>query len=492
MAGVGFELKKLFTARTAAGHIKAYSYSAIITAGPFALMTSMVLGIQLWYSYLQLPSAITQIFTATVVYAFVFSQILTSGFTMVITRYVADSLAIGRYQDMMASLFGISAVFTVIGSITAGIFFYDKPLPLTTKILAYLFLIQLMLTWAQSVYLSAIKRYERLLFSYAAGVVTSIGLAGFFLAYTAISPEQAGLLAIDIGMALIVLLFFLNIVAYYGMGKTGMNFAFLVYFERHWRLFFISASYTLGLFLPNILIWLGPWGVTVADTFRYAPVYDVLTFYAFLSILPLMMLFVVSVETNFYERYAVYFSYITGKGSFRAIDDARKDLLHTLWFELRHIVEFQLVFTLIALALGNYALSWSGITYDQVNMYNILLLAAFFTGLLQLIYILLIYFDCQKEVLKISLIYFGGNLVLGFIGLKYVGPASYGFTFFIVAAISFLTGFVKLSNFGKRINYYVFCSQPVFYNPVQGFLTRLVKKIYKDRYVDLEQARGDK
>ena len=226
MAGVGFELKKLFTARTAAGHIKAYSYSAIITAGPFALMTSMVLGIQLWYSYLQLPSAITQIFTATVVYAFVFSQILTSGFTMVITRYVADSLAIGRYQDMMASLFGISAVFTVIGSIAAGIFFYDKPLPLTTKILAYLFLIQLMLTWAQSVYLSAIKRYERLLFSYAAGVVTSIGLAGFFLAYTAISPEQAGLLAIDIGMALIVLLFFLNIVAYYGMGKTGMKFAF--------------------------------------------------------------------------------------------------------------------------------------------------------------------------------------------------------------------------------------------------------------------------
>ena len=44
MAGVGFELKKLFTARTAAGHIKAYTYSAIITTGPFALLTGMAGG----------------------------------------------------------------------------------------------------------------------------------------------------------------------------------------------------------------------------------------------------------------------------------------------------------------------------------------------------------------------------------------------------------------------------------------------------------------
>ena len=43
MAGVGFELKRLFRARTATGHLKAYSYSAIVTTGPFALLTSMVL-----------------------------------------------------------------------------------------------------------------------------------------------------------------------------------------------------------------------------------------------------------------------------------------------------------------------------------------------------------------------------------------------------------------------------------------------------------------
>ena len=49
MAGVGFELKRLFRARTAAGHLKAYSYSAIVTTGPFVLLTSMVLAVQLLF-----------------------------------------------------------------------------------------------------------------------------------------------------------------------------------------------------------------------------------------------------------------------------------------------------------------------------------------------------------------------------------------------------------------------------------------------------------
>ena len=229
----------------------------------------------------------------------------------------------------------------------------------------------------------------------------------------------------------------------------------------------------------------------MAGTFRYAPIYDIVTFYAFLSILPLMMMFVVSVETNFYERYAVYFSHITRKGNFREIDDARKDLLHTLWFELRHIVEFQLVFTLIFLALGSYVLAGAGITYSQVNMYDVILFGAFFTGLLQLIYILLIYFDYQWDVLIVAGIFLLSNLILGLAGLLVFGEQSYGFTFFVSAVISFLAGFERLSHFAKRINYLVFCSQPVFYRPTQGWLTRLVQKMYGERYVNLERGKEE-
>jgi len=86
MAGVGFELKRLFSAHTAAGHIKAYSYSAIVTTGPFALLTSMVLAIQTLFQLYGVGWDESAVFLGAVVYSFVFSQILSCGFTIVLTR----------------------------------------------------------------------------------------------------------------------------------------------------------------------------------------------------------------------------------------------------------------------------------------------------------------------------------------------------------------------------------------------------------------------
>ncbi|MCI5566349.1 MAG: exopolysaccharide Pel transporter PelG [Veillonellaceae bacterium] len=487
MAGVGFELKKLFSARTAAGHIRAYSYSAVITAGPFALMTAMVLAVQMLFIIYGVSDESSSIFVASVVYAFVFSQILSSGFTMVLTRYLADCISVARYHDITASLIGMGSILTGIGAIAGVAFFYGKPLPLLTRLLAYLFFALLLLVWTESVYLSAVKKYKRLIVSYLEGVLVSIVLAFFLLVVEVLPPEQAGLLAMDCGMGLVVLMFLYYIASQFGLPADGMDFAFLPYFEKHWRLFFISFCYTAGLFMPNIIIWQGPHGVDVAGTYLYSPVYDVVTFYAFLSILPLMMMFVVSVETDFYGRYAEFFSYITRKGNFRDITAAKRDLLHTLWFHLRHIIEFQLVFTLVSLALGSFFLSCAGITYGQVNMFNVLLFAAFFTGLLQLIYILLIYFDYQNDVMRVSFCFFALNLIFGLLGLYVFGSQSYGFTFFAAAAISFIVSIWRLDHFTKRIDYFVFCSQPVFYLPPHGILTKLTLWLYKDRYVDLEK-----
>ena len=67
MAGVGFELKKLFRARTATGHLRAFSYSAIITSGPFLLLTGMVLGIQMLFLMTGVSDEEQGLFVASVV-----------------------------------------------------------------------------------------------------------------------------------------------------------------------------------------------------------------------------------------------------------------------------------------------------------------------------------------------------------------------------------------------------------------------------------------
>ncbi len=224
----------------------------------------------------------------------------------------------------------------------------------------------------------------------------------------------------------------------------------------------------------------------IHGTFLYAPRYDVVVFYALLSILPLMTIFVVKVETQFYERYAHYFGAITHGGNLHLIEDSRKDLLYAMWFEMRQALEFQFVFTLIFLALGNYILSFAGLDYNAINMYNVILFASFFVGTLQIFMIMLEYFDFQKGVWRIGAIAAVGNIAFGIVSL-WLGDKSYGFGFFLASALALAYGVWLLRRFSNGINYYVFCAQPVFYQADAGIFWTIAHLLYGDKLPDLER-----
>lgn len=465
----------------------AYGYSAIITAGPFALLTGMVLSIQLMFLGYGVPDADSQLYTASVIYPFVFSQIIACGFVMVITRYLADSLYSGDYSNVTSSCYGIMLITQVIGAVLAGIFFWDKPLPWYLKLLTFSFFMEMLAVWVQGVYLTALKDYKSIFGGYGMGVLVSVGLAWCNLHFQLWEPVAGSMLAMSVGTGLIVISFLVQINRYFGYPVRGMNYAFLSYFEKHTKLFWIAMFYTVGIYLANFIIWQGPLGVVVGETYLYAPEYDVVTFYAFLSILPVMMMFVVSMELKFYEQYAVYFTYITQRGNFKDIDDAREDLLYTLWTELRNIMEFQLVFTLVFLALGNYLLTIGGIPYQSVNIYSLLVLGAFFNGIMQVIYTLLLYLEDQRGALTITGVFFFANLLLGVIGLL-LGEMFYGVAFFVSALLACGTAIWRLTHFCQRINYFIFCGRPVFYQEPDGPLTRLARYLYRGR---LQLVRGE-
>ena len=324
----------------------------------------------------------------------------------------------------------------LFGTIIAVLFFWNKPIAFSTKLLTYIFFMQMTGIWLQGVYLTAVKNYKALFFSYLAGVFISVALC-FLVLWTGLLPAVDGsLLAMNIGSAVILTLFLAHILRYFGYTKKGL-----------------------------------------------APTYDVATFFAFLSIMPVMVMFTVSAELNFYERYAVYFTYITKRGNFRDIEDARIDLLRTLWYELRNIVEFQLVFTVVFLGLGNYFLPFVGLSFGSVNMYNLIVLGAFFVAAAQVVYTLLLYFEDQRGALLVTGGLFFAQIVFG-VGGQFFGEVSYGFTFFLASAIVFIGAFLRMQYFCKRINYFVYCARPVFYRPPNGMLTRLSRLLCGKREGD--------
>lgn len=491
MAGVGFELKKLFRARTVTGYLKAYSFSALITTGPFILLTGMVLAVQLLFLWFQVPDYENNIFVASSVYAFIFSQILSSGFVKVVTRYLSDCISLDMYDDVTASCFGLMAILLVLGSIVSVAFFLHSSLPFGAKLGAYLFFSLLMVIWAESLYLTALKKFKPLIGGLAIGVVLSIFCVSLMLAYVSLAPAISALLGIDAGMAVIVCLFLTQIIRFFGMPRGGRHFAFLPYFDKEWRLFFYGILFSGGIFLPNIITWMSPdWGETVAGTYRYAPVYDVVTFYAFLSILPLMIIFVVYMETRFYEAYSRYFQAITRKGNFKDIEAMKENMIHTLWFELRSAMEFQFLFTILFLSCGTYILSWVHVENKAVNMFDVLLMAAYFVGVFQVLSVILEYFNAQRQLLRIASVFFLLNGGLNIVGVVFIGESAYGFTFFMAAALSLAYAWKQFSHYIARVDYYVFCGQPMFYQQHIGWLTLLARHMYGPT-VDRLSKKGD-
>ncbi len=480
MAGIGFELKKLFNRRSLTGQAMAYGYSAVITAGPFALLTSMVLLLQLLFSEYGVADEARQLYMASVIYPFVFSQLLSCGFSIIITRYLADCLYEGEYDNVSASCYGIILVSQLVGALAAAVFYWDKPLPLHLKLATYIFFMEMIAVWLQTVYLTALKDYKSIFVSYAGGVAVSVLLAMGNLELGLFEPVSGTMASMCVGTGFITVCFMAQIIKYFGYPRSGMNFEFFPYFEQHYRLFGVMVFYTLSLYLANFIIWQSEWGVLVAETYLYAPKYDVITFYAFLSILPIMIMFVVSMELKFYEQYAVYFTYITQKGNFAEIDDARKDLLYTLWTEFKNIMEFQLVFTLMALAMGSYFMTLGGISYQDVNIYRLLVLGAFFCGNLQVVYTLLLYLEDQRGALMITGSFLAANFLFGALG-QWIGEITYGFTFFLAAVLGCAVAIWRLKYFCDRINYYVFCSRPVFVEKPHGIFSRIAGLLYKDR-----------
>ena len=89
MAGIGFELRKLMAPGTYTAHARAYTYAAIVGAGPWL---SSVLGLAVLGALAVDPSDFEtrQTFASTVVYVFGGTLVLTGPLQMVVTRFLAD------------------------------------------------------------------------------------------------------------------------------------------------------------------------------------------------------------------------------------------------------------------------------------------------------------------------------------------------------------------------------------------------------------------
>lgn len=479
MAGIGFTLKKLFQEETFTQRTKAYMYSALVAAGPWIAAVVTVNMLVVLSEWIIDADVQRDLFMGTIVYSFVFSQIFTAPWQLVITRYISDKLYLKEYDYIKPSAIGMSKLVGFINILAAIGFYVSKELPLHYKIMATMLFFILSMIWIIMVYLSAVKDYGLISKAYIFGGAITLGLGILFSRYPLPFPayqEGSNLLFSYLsGMTFTLILLSYTFFGNFKYGN-GLEYDFLRILDKYPSLFFVGLFYTLGLWIDDILMWFSYVGVSIYGTYLYAPLYDNAIFLAYLTIIPTMVLFVVSIETEFYDTYKKYYSLVNGGGTYKRILLANKEMRRSLYRQVAYTFEIQALLSgTIILAAPQLFHFFKGSIIIR-GIFQICSIGALFNIFIFVVMLVMLYFEARLQAVLITGCFMVTNLAftLYFLprGLDY-----YGYGFMLSAILTFIISLFIAFRFIRNIDYITFGKQPLFIAKHDYFFTWLADKL---------------
>lgn len=475
MAGIGFELKKLLVGGGAIRKARAYAYAGIVSSGTMMLSMALLIGIQRLAVRAGAGEAEREKLVALVVYAMLFSMLLTSLLSTLLSRYAADMLFKGVRARVLPSLIGASVALMIPGGFLYGFLLSRAAeLPSLDRALNWLLFMEMIPIWLEMGYLSAAKDYRRILAVFAAGVGTALA-GGWALIHFEMPVMTALLLSLSIGYGAMLVGFMGVLVRRFSVG-SGSAFAFVEWLDRAPSLAAIGFFNMAGAFVHLIWMWFGPLGEAVTGPFRHAPTHDAAAFYAFLVMLPANVNFVVSAEVNFYREYRRYFDLIGSGGTLTEIREARDAMVASLRQEVFRLARIQVACMAAYAILMQYFLKKIGFTADMIAMFQVMTIgySAYAVGNGMLL--LQMYFDDRRGALLSAAAFFAANAAVTAWTI-HGPPLYYGVGLVFGGSVLYAVSLVRLFTYVARIDWRVFCGQPVLPSDRVGIWTRAAMRL---------------
>lgn len=460
MAGVGFELKKVF--RDNGGmlnSLRAFSLTAVVTEGPMILTMVMLWANRTLLKYFSASYRTEEIYIFSVTYIMIFSLILSNTVLMFTDRFISDSIYQKRIERIMPSFFGVIFILLLVGIPIAYIYLATIPMSLSYKISALLGFSAMLVIWVQMAYLSAIRQYTYELVGFFAGCIMSI-LASMILILLGVDLLLSVMWATCIGFLVMLVMFTMELLAFFPM-KDYDIFCFIPALDDYKILIAIGFLMALGLYGHNFVFWLSSFADHVFPTGVFCTKYDVPTFFATLTIIPLLVRFVVSLETSFSTKNKTYFDTILAGGRYEDIAIAKDDLVSTLYRELARTMEFQLVFTLLSVTFLGNVLGSLGLDEAMLGIFRILCFGYCIYGMVKSMTIILLYFDDRTGALSASILFTTSSILLSVVTL-FLPVSLWGTGFLAGTVITFIYLVWRVKYIMDHLEYMVFCRQPLF------------------------------
>ena len=434
MAGIGFELKKLFQKKGVLNTTKAYGYAAVICAGPMLLGVLLLLGMMVLCNIFNVNTHTRELLICMITYTLLASVTVTSFFSMVVTRYVADMLFEENNHAVLPCFWGSTVIMMVIGSILYGLFLIFSGATLIQGLLCFVLFNELIIVWSAMCFLAAIKDYKGIFLSFLTSVIVSI-LLGALLLWLGFAVIESLLFSVSVGYGIMLLWNIVLLHRYFPHTHLGA-FTFLKWIDLFLPLALSGLFMNIGMFSHLVIMWCSDIKVHVHGLFYGAPWHDVPALLAFMTALVTTVNFVVSVEVNFYPKYRNHYSLYNDKGTIKDILQSEKEMLDTLKTEIFYTSLKQLLFTAACIALGGYLLDMLPLGFNEImrGYFRTLCVAYGLYAVGNMLMLILLYFTDYKGACITTAIFAVLTVIFTVISL-FFPYVYYGFGFLLSAMV---------------------------------------------------------
>ena len=422
MAGIGFALRKLARQDTLLSGVRAYSHAAVISCGPWLFTVLALGGIEL-LGRSMVPIAELQRFSSIVRYDFCFSLVAAGPIALVLTRQLADQIYAKNVADA-PSLFLSALILLFSLQAAMGIAFYGfvVDMPLSERLLALICLQVAGGIWIACPFLSALQSFGSISTAFAVGMLLA------FASAVSVAPifGAAGMLAgFTVGLALIFFALAARIFAEYPYQTRSL---LVLDFRRYWQFAMIGLLYNAGVWVDKWIMWCAPGNVVIAGGIWSNPPYDSAMFLAYLTIIPATTLFLIVVETRFFEHYQRFYQDIENDATAEEIDRNHITIVRALREGMRSIVALQVAVCYLAILAAPHLIGMAQGAPEMVPIFRFGVLGALFHGVLLCAMAILSYFDLRRELVRVAVAFLALNAGLTLVSLWFgLGYQGYGY-----------------------------------------------------------------
>lgn len=462
MAGIGFRLRRILRADTYLSQLQAYGYAAMVSSGPW-LFTVLVVGLLSAITPRFLPRAERALLQGIIIHVYALTLVTTGSYLMIASRHLADRLWLKDVRSLLPAFLTL-LLGTGVGHAAFGVALV-WPLGLSPAVAvgAVSLTVVVATLWLEITFLSAAKDYERIALAFGVGAAVSVGLGVLGGAWYGLPGCLYGFTA---GQVLTATLLLVRILHEFEV-KAALDLEVLGAFFRYGDLGLTGLFYFAGIWVDKVAFWWSPLGTEIRPGLRTCPDYDGTMFLAYLTVIPALSLFMIRVETSFYEAYRGFFEAILQRASEEELRWHREDIRDRLRLSVGRILQLQGTVSVLAILVAPSVLPLLGFSPIHVPIFRVGVLAAFLQVLLLLLLTGLLYVERRRAALLVSALFFVSNGAFTLRALQAgLAWAGYGY-----AAACLLSVVVAYLAFDDAIRYLVrdtFLRQPVIGSRPRG------------------------